>query len=251
MYSIMERPGAQRGLVGKIGENIDIYDLNPMLNGGNLGQIVFDTYTKQLKFAKDGIKVFTGIGYVVSQAIDVLPFVMKEGSYHPIYNTDPATGDKKKLYLGKYNLDSYFSTKEYVKYPDCNHIIIFDWNMEAIQMITDILMAVPDVFRDKRISIIHGDIKSQDTINKMLEISREYGLPINTIYFTNIFNSFEPEHVQFYKQLSSSNITLICDPMYHDRQIYVNTMSGGKSKYKNKRKRTKRKGFKKTARYTV
>ena len=204
-------------------------DTDPTLNGTDLGQIVFDKNTQLLSqmFSCEGVKVFTGIGYVVTQSIEYLPSQLVLGTYHPEYNPDPATGPKKKLYIGKYKLDDYFSGREFTKYPDCPHIIIVDWNKKAIQMIMDIIESVPDVFAGKQITIVHGDIKNPTTIRTMREIAeKDYRLPITGIYVTNIVDTFTPEDIALFSELSSENVQLRCDTMRTQgfEQMIVNTV---------------------------
>jgi hypothetical protein len=203
-------------------------DIAPELDGSDYGQYVFDKNTQKLShlFSCDGVKVYTGIGYVVTQAIKDLPFELVAGTYHKDYNPDPETGPKKKVYIGKYELDKYFSTKEFTKYPDCNHIIITDWNKKAIQMMMDIIVTVPHMFEGKQITIVHGNIKSPISIRTMREIAeRDYKLPITSIYVTNIVNTFIAEDIELFAGLSSVNVQLRCDTMnpQYD-QLIVNTV---------------------------
>ena len=204
-------------------------DIDPSLNGSDLGQIVFDKNTQMLSqvFSCEGVKIFTGIGYVVTQAIEHLPSELVPGTYHPEYNPNPATGPKKKIYIGKYKLDDYFSSREFTKYPDCTHIIIVDWNKKSIQMIMDIIESVPHIFAGKHITIVHGDIKSPITIRIMREIAeRDYSLPITGIYVTNIVDTFTPEDIALFSELSSGNVQLRCDTMRTQgfEQMIVNTV---------------------------
>jgi hypothetical protein len=220
-------------------------DSDPTLNGEDLGQIVFDKNTQLLSqmFSCEGVKVFTGIGYVVTQSIQHLPSELVPGTYHPDYNPNPATGPKKKVYIGKYKLDDYFSGREFIKYPDCTHIIIVDWNKQAIQMIMDIIEAVPDVFADKQITIVHGDIKNPTTIRTMREIAeRDYKLPITGIYVTNIVDTFTPEDIALFSELSSENVQLRCDTMrtHGFEQMIVNTVGNHKPIYVNNTAATQR-----------
>ena len=131
--------------------------------------------------------------------------------------------------------------KTFTKYPDCDHIIICDWNRKTIDMILAILHGAPEVFRDKKITVIHGDIKSPETIHLMRQLAEEDGKNITTVYFTNIFNVFEREDVQLYKSLSKSDVLLICDDM-DGTQITAHTNTGGKTK-RRFRKRSKRRKF--------
>jgi hypothetical protein len=203
-------------------------DIDPELDGSDYGQYVFDKNTQKLSqmFSCDGVKVFTGIGYVVTQAIEYIPYKLVAGTYHEDYNPDPERGPKKKVYIGKYDLDNYFSSKEFTKYPDCDHIIIMDWNKKAIQMMMDIILAVPQVFEGKQITFVHGDIKSPITIRTMREISeQDYKLPITSIYLTNIMNTFTPEDIELFSGLSSGNVQLRCDIMNNQYdQLVVNTL---------------------------
>jgi hypothetical protein len=203
-------------------------DIDPSLNGSDLGQIVFDKNTQNLSqmFSCEGVKVFTGIGYIVTQSIKHLPSELVAGTYHEDYNPNPETGPKKKVYLGKYNLDSYFSSKEFIKYPDCNHIIIVDWNKEAIQIMMDVIEAVPHIFTGKQITFVHGDIKSPTTIRIMREIAKDYKLPITGIYLTNIVDTFTSEDIALFSELSSENVQLRCDTMRPPgfEQMIVNTV---------------------------
>ena len=220
---------------------MNFIDLHPELDGTDYGQIVFNRSTEKLSFTCEGVKVFTGIGYVFTQAREHLPFSMVPGTYHELYNPDPETGPKRKLYLDKYDFESYFSSKTFTKYPDCDHIIICDWNRKTIDMILAILHGAPEVFRDKKITVIHGDIKSPETIHLMRQLAEEDGKNITTVYFTNIFNVFEREDVQLYKSLSKSDVLLICDDM-DGTQITAHTNTGGKTK-RRFRKRSKRRKF--------
>ena len=72
------------------------YDLQPELNGTDYGQYLFDSSTEQLSFDCDGVKVYTGIGYVFTQAREHLPFSMVPGTYHEDYNPDPEMVQKEK-----------------------------------------------------------------------------------------------------------------------------------------------------------
>jgi len=203
-------------------------DINPELDGSDLGQYVFDKNTQNLSqmFSCEGVKVFTGIGYVVTQAIEHLPSELVPGTYHEEYNPNPETGPKKKVYIGKYDLDSYFSSKEFTKYPDCSHIIIVDWNKKSIQIMMDVIKAVPHVFAGKQITFVHGDIKSPITIRTMREISeQDYKMPITGMYVTNIVNTFTPEDIELFSGLSSENVQLRCDVMNNQyEQLIVNTL---------------------------
>jgi hypothetical protein len=216
---------------------MNFIDLNPELDGTHKGQTIFSDLTKRLSFTSEGVKVFTGIGYVFTQARDHLPFTMVPGSYHTKYNPHPETGPLRKLYLGNYDFDSYFSTKEFTKYPDCSHIIICDWNRSSIEMILAILHGAPDVFRDKKITVIHGDITATETIRTMKEVADSYEEDITTIYFTNIFNDFDPEIISLYRPLSKKDILLICD--HGDLQLEANTRKSGGRKTKRRRRRTR------------
>jgi hypothetical protein len=162
---------------------------------------------------------------------------MVPGTYHELYNPDPETGPKRKLYLDKYDFESYFSTKEFTKYPDCSHIIICDWNRSSIEMILAILHGALDVFRDKKITVIHGDITATETIRTMKEVADSYGEDITTIYFTNIFNDFDPEIISLYRPLSKKDILLICD--HGDLKLEANTRKSGGRKTKRRRRRTR------------
>jgi hypothetical protein len=221
----------------ELGDKLFNYiDIDPSLNGSDLGQIVFDKNTQLLSkmFSCEGVKVYTGIGYVVTQAIQYLPSELVPGTYHEEYNRDPATGPKKKVYIGKYNLDDYFSSKEFTKYPDCTHIIIVDWNKKAIQILMDIIEAVPDVFESKKITIVHGDIKSKRTIRTLSEIAeRDYKLPITGMYVTNIVDTFTPKDIALFSELSSENVQLRCDTMRIQgfEQMIVNTVGDHKPIY--------------------
>ena len=203
-------------------------DIDPQLDGSDYGQLVFDKNTKKVSqmFSSEGVKVFTGIGYIVTQAIDHLPSELVAGTFHEEYNPDPENGPKKKVYIGKYKLDDYFPIKEFTKYPYCTHIIIIDWNKKAIRMMMDIIEAVPDVFAGKQIIFVHGDIKSPITIRTMREIAeQEYELPITEMYVTNIMTSFTPEDIELFSGLSSENVQLRCDTLNEQYdQLIVNTV---------------------------
>jgi hypothetical protein len=165
---------------------------------------------------------------------------MVPGTYHELYNPDPETGPKRKLYLDKYDFESYFSTKTFTKYPDCDHIIICDWNQSSIKMILDIVEGAPEAFKGKQITVIHGDITAEETIHTMKAVADGYGQNITTIYFTNIFNDFEPEIISLYRPLSTKDILLICD--HGDKQHVAHTKTGG-------RKTKRRRRYKRTIRF--
>jgi hypothetical protein len=94
-------------------------------------------------------------------------------------------------------------------------------------MIMDIIESVPDVFAGKKITIVHGDIKNPTTIRTMREISeKDYRLPITGIYVTNIVDTFTPEDIALFSELSSENVQLRCDTMRTQgfEQMIVNTV---------------------------
>lgn len=217
---------------------MNFIDLNPELNGTDKSQAIFSSLTERLSFTCEGVKVFTGIGYVFTQARDHLPFSMVNGSYHAEYNPDPEIGPKRKLYLDQYDFESYFSTKTFTKYPDCDHIIICDWNRSSIKMILAILEGAPEAFRGKQITVIHGDITAPETIRTMKEVADGYGQNITTIYFTNIFNDFEHETISLYRKLSKEDILLICD--HGDKQHEAHTRSDKHASHKTGGRKTKR-----------
>lgn len=238
--AISTRLNAVNSSIKSIVNIMNFIDLNSELHGTDKGQVIFDSLTKRLSFPPGGVKVFTGIGYVFTQARDYLPFSMVPGTKHELYNPDPETGKKRKLYLDKYDFDSYFATKEFKKYPDCDHIIICDWNRSSIEMILAILEGAPEAFRGKQITVIHGDITAKETIDKMKEIADGYEQNINTIYFTNIFNDFNEEIISLYRRLSKKDILLICD--HANLQHVAHTRTGG-------RKTKRRRRYKRTIRF--
>lgn len=219
---------------------LDMIDVDPTLNGPDFGQLVFDVYTKQLpRFDVESIQVFTGIGYVFTQAKDFLPYDMVPGTYHAQYNPDPTVGPKKKLYLGEYAFEDYFATKEFTPYPPCNNIIICDWNLNSINMILKILHAVPHVFQGKRITVVHGNILEHNTIETLRYISVKMQRPISAVYVTNIVNDANLL-LPLFRDISPFDATLICDTMNRTNiQHVVHTRAGGMSR-KRKRKRTRR-----------
>lgn len=227
---------------------MEFIDVDPSLNGSDYGQLVFDEYTQRLpRFDPRSMQVFTGIGYVFTQARQYLPFDMVPGTYHELYNPDPLHGPKTKLYLGKYAFENYFSTKEFTPYPPCNNIIICDWNQQSIQMILDILEAAPQAFIGKRITVVHGNILEPQTINVFRDISVKMQIPISAVYFTNIVNEFTPELVELFRPISPFDVTLICDMMDREKtQRMVHTMSSGgrrksrKPKYRSKSRKAMR-----------
>lgn len=223
---------------------IQFVDIDPTLNGSDYGQHVFDRYTQKLPaFDTHSMQVFTGIGYVFTQAKDVLPFDMVEGSYHEIYNPDPAHGPKQKLYMGKYALEDYFATKdpsatkEFTKYPTCKHVIICDWNKRSIQMILDILEAAPRAFTGQTITVVHGNILLETTIATLREISETQRIPISAVYLTNIVNGFTPELINLFKPISASDVVLICDDMGDEMhtQLQFHTHPRGRSEFRKPR----------------
>lgn len=221
---------------------MEVIDVDPSLNGSDYGQLVFDEYTKKLPlFDTDSMQVFTGIGYVFTQAREFLPFDMVPGNYHEIYNPDPPNGPKTKLYIGKYAFENYFATKDFSKYPPCNNIIICDWNQHSIQMIIDILKTAPQAFEGKRITVVHGDILKPSTIDVFRDISKKMQIPISAVYVTNIVNNVDTL-LPLFRNISPSDVTLICDTMDKDKtQLVVHTKRGGKSRKHKRRRRLTRK----------
>jgi hypothetical protein len=193
---------------------IDFVDIEPELNGSDFGQLVFDTCTRQLpRFDTRSMQVFTGIGYVCTQARDYLDVTLEKGPYHEVYNPDPPNGPKKKMYLGKYAFEDYFATKEFIKYPKCKHVVICDWNKRSIQMILDILEAAPRAFEGQTITVVHGDILKESTLEVIRRISDKQRTPISAVYVTNIVNKFTPELIDLFRPISASDVVLICDTM--------------------------------------
>jgi hypothetical protein len=226
-------------------------EVDSRLNGPDFGQIIFDTYTSQLPaFDVEHTQIFTGIGYVFTQARDSLPFVEVRGTYHPEYNPHPEKSSAiRKLYLSSYDFDIHFPQKRFVKYPECKNIIICDWNQESCKQIQAIIHAAPDAFRGKRIFLVHCNIRDPASIDVIRRTVEEYGLPpIDTIYFTNIFNRFTPEDIALYQGLSDSNINLLCDPLGEPDKPQLSVMTKGEPQlsvmteggHRKRRRRTKR-----------
>ena len=213
---------------------INFEDVNDKLDGTDFGQLVFDTCTRQLPaFDIHSMQVFTGIGYVFTQAKDVLPFIMVDGPYHERYNRDPPNGPKIKMYLGKYLLEEYFATKEFIKYPPCKHVVICDWNKHSIQMILDILKAAPRAFEGQTITVVHGDILNASTLDVIRGISDTQRTPISAVYVTNIVNNFTPELIDLFRPISASDVVLICDTMdMSHTQLQFHTRASSAAKIK-------------------
>lgn len=209
-------------------------DLDESLNGDNKGQIVFSKNTARLNFGCTGTKVFTGIGYVVTQAKDQIDekSKLRPGPLEK-YNPHPETGPKLSYFLDKHVIAEYFDDTLFTKYPNCKDIIICDWNKESINLIRDVLDACPNSFSSKNITVIHADITNPCTIAAMKQISENAGQPINTVYFTNIHNSFTPNLLSLYSGLSDYRVDLFCDEMFGDSARPIHAITCPKRKHNN------------------